>query len=138
VDGPAIPLDVRAPVGFNQKQGQGGRPAHTPVVELADTAALKAEKASTAHVQAEAMRVRVPSGVPFCGVRVVESWWSGYWGWNLITLRLQVSNEGIWQIDVRRYRDEAIFDYRTEDDARHQLAIWLAEARGDWRRVDPR
>lgn len=71
-------------------------------------------------------------------MRVVESWWSGYWGWNLITLRLQVSDEGIWQIDVRRYRDEAIFDYRTEDDARHQLTRWLAEARGDWRRVDPR
>jgi hypothetical protein len=67
---------------------------------------------------------------------VVEHWWNGSWGGLFRRdVRLQISDGGIWQLWVRSGRNDRTFDYRSESDARTELALLLDPEEGPWQRV---
>lgn len=70
------------------------------------------------------------------GVTVRQHWWNGTFG-TLFRIDLWLQEDaGQWSIRVRwSTYPEQTRHYRSEDDARRQLALWMTE-NGPWKRVD--
>jgi hypothetical protein len=67
--------------------------------------------------------------------RVVGRWWNGLFGtWTRRDLWLRTNDE-TWQVGVRDGRAEGTLRFPTEDQARQQLELLLAE--GTWRSLTP-